>query len=314
MPADPRLWCWLEEKQMRVVWSSVLALAILACGGVAGRAAAAPQAKAAANDVALMPAEAAVAGWKAEGAPRVFTEADLYGYINGGAELFFEFGFDRLTLQKYKKGAHEVAVEIYRMTDPVAAAGTYLMKRGRETPDAGFRERHTVSRHQLLLQRHRYYVTVNNLTGGDGLKAELVTFGSAVASRLPADVPAAELKRLPPAGRVAGSERIFRGPVALQSLFTLGDGDILLQKGRVAGVAADYKGTDGASTLLVVEYPNAAAAQQAMASLQKNLDKYLKPVSSTAARLVFRDYEKKFGVATVKGPRLEVRLHLASAE
>lgn len=266
-----------------------------------------------ANDGALLPDETAVPGWKKNGAPRVFTRADLYGYIDGGAELFFEFGFEQLTLQKYKKGANEVAVEIYRMTDPGAAAGTYLMKRGKETRDPGFRERHAVSRHQLLFQRHRYYVTVNNLGGADGLVPDLVRFGSAIASRLPADAAPAELKLLPPAGRVAGSERLFRGPVALQSLFTLGDGDILQQKGRVTGAAADYKDQAGTSTLLVVQYPTAAAAAQAMALLQKNLDKYLERVSASPERLVFKDYEKKFGTATVKGPRLEVRLHLARA-
>lgn len=269
------------------------------------------------GDPALLPDGAAVPGWTKNGTPRVFTRADLYGYIDGGAELFFEFGFDQLTLQKYKKGPQEVAVEIYRMTDPVAAAGTYLMKRGRETPAPGFRERHTVSRHQLIFQRHRYYVTVNNLGGMEGLTPDLLRFGAAVASRLPADVPAAELKLLP-AGRTPGSERLFRGPVALQSLFTLGDGDILQQKGRIAGAAADYKdGAAGAkpagTTLLVVQYPTAAAASQAMAFLQKNLDKYLERVSASPGRLVFRDYEKKFGVATVKGARLEVRLHLPRA-
>lgn len=297
-----------------VVLFALLALTSPTAG--AGRAvippADAPQA-AAANDQALLPDEAAVPGWKKNGAPRVFTRADLYGYIDGGAELFFEFGFDRLTLQKYKKGTQEVAVEIYRMTDPVAAAGTYLMKRGKETPGPGFRERHTVGRHQLLFQRHRYYVTVNNLGGDAGLVPELVRFGSAVASRLPADVAPAELKRLPAAGRVAGSERLFRGPVALQALFTLGDGDILQQKERTTGVAADYKDASGASTRLVVHYATAAAAAQAMAFLQKNLDKYLERVSASPDRLVFRDYEKKFGVAAVKGPVLEVRLHLAKA-
>jgi hypothetical protein len=303
---------------MMRVFVAALVFSVLAAGSPAAAdvwdrpSSAAAQAQST-GDRGLLPEGAAVAGWTKGGAPRVFTSADLYGYIDGGAELFFEFGFDQLTLQKYRKGPQEVAVEIYRMTDPVAAAGTYYMKRGKETPDAGFRERHTVSRHQLIFQRHRYYVTVNNLGGGDGLVPDLVRFGRAVAARLPVNVPPAELERLPAAGRVAGSERLFRGPVALQSLFTLGDGDILQQKGRITGVAADYKDQAGASTLLVVQYPTTTAARQAMVFLQKNLDKYLERVSATPERLIFRDYEKKFGAATVKGTRLEVRLHLPRA-
>jgi predicted metal-dependent hydrolase len=60
-----------------------------------------------------------------------------------------------------------------------------------------------------------------------------------------------------------------------------------------------------------VPYPTAAAAKSAFASVQKNLDKYLKPVTATPGRLVFKDYENKFGVVSVAGPRLELRLHLA---
>jgi hypothetical protein len=242
---------------------------------------------------------------------RVFTKADLYGYIDGGAEVFFEFGFDSLTLQKYRSGANQVAVEIYRMADPSAAAGIYLMKRGKETPDASFKERHTLNRHQLMFQRHRYYVTINNLSGGDKAGPDLLKFGTLVAGKLPPATPAPELKRLPAAGLVAGSARLFRGPFGLQALYTLGEGDILQLGNRVMGVAGDYKDSGGTSTRLLVEYPDAATAKKAFAHLQANLDQYLKPSEKTAARLVFKDYESKFGVATLVGRRLEIRLHLA---
>ena len=45
--------------------------------------------------------------------------------------------------------------------------------------------------------------------------------------------------------------------------------------------------------------------------MQKNLDKYLKPVTTTPARLVFKDYENKFGLVSVAGSKVDVRLHLA---
>jgi len=97
---------------------------------------------------------------------KVFTSEDLYGHINGGAEAFLELGFEQLTVQKYRDGANELAVEIYRMTDPTAARGIYLARCGRETPDQALRERHTASRQQVLLQRHRYYMVVYNTAGG----------------------------------------------------------------------------------------------------------------------------------------------------
>lgn len=265
------------------------------------------------GDSALMPAEAAVSGWKKTDNLRVFTRADLYGYIDGGAELFLELGFEQLTLQKYRNGANEFAVEIYRMADPAAATGSYLMKRGRENRDATFAARHTINRHQLMFVRDRYYVTVNNLSGADQMQASLVKFGTEVAAKLPPDRVPAELAALPRPGLVPGSERLLRGPFGLQALYTLGDGDILLLGGKLVAVAGDYKDGTGNSTLVLVTYPEAASAKKAFANLQRNLDKYLKPVSSTATALVFKDYENKFGVVALNGSRITVRLHLPTA-
>jgi hypothetical protein len=271
----------------------------------------AAQATRPAGDSALMPVEAAVSGWKKADNLRVFTRADLYGYIDGGAELFLELGFDQLTLQKYRNGAHEFAVEIYRMTDPAAATGIFLMKRGKATPDPAFKARHTINRHQLMFTRDRYYVTINNLSGAGQMQAALVTFGTEVAAKLPPDRLPAELKALPQAGLVPGSERLVRGPFGLQALYTLGEGDILLMGGRTVGVAGDYRDASARTTVIRVTYPDAATAKKAFANVQKNLDQYLKPVASTATTLVFKDYENKFGVITVSGPTLEVKLHLA---
>ena len=71
-----------------------------------------------------------------------------------------------------------------------------------------------------MFVRERYFVTVNNLSGGDAPSAALVTFGSARSRpALPADRVPAELSLLPAAGRVPGSERLVRGPFGLQSIY-----------------------------------------------------------------------------------------------
>ena len=264
-----------------------------------------------AGDAALLPSDGFSGAWKKNGPTKVFRSEDLYGHINGGAEAFLELGFDQLTVQKYRDGANELAVEIYRMTDPTAARGIYLARCGKETPDPALKERHTASRNQILLQRNRYYLVLYNTAGGAANAPMLVKAAQAIVPKLPADAPVPALALLPPAGLVPGSARIIRGPVSLQALYTLGDGDILQLGGKITGAAGDYKDAAGASTLIVVDYPSPAAATAAFKHLKANLDTYLKPASATDSRLVFQDYEKKFGVASVNGKRLEIRLHLA---
>ncbi len=303
-------------------WIIAAALAVGAWPGLPGAmgpAMAPLSAQAAPADAALLPADG-FDGWTKSGKPRVYTKADLYGRIDGGAEVFLEIGFEQLLVQSYRKpGAasqpgSEFVIEIYRMTDATAARGMYVSKCGKETRDPSFRERHTVNRYQLMFQRGRYFVIIGNNGGRELLQPALVTFGAALATKMPPDSPVPALALLPKPNLVAGSERLIRGGFGLQGVFTLGDGDMLRLGGTLTAVAGDYAVPgQPPTTLIVAEYANPAAARAALQYVQGHLDRYLTVVSKGDARLVFQDFEKKYGVATVTGRRLEVRLHLAKA-
>jgi len=265
----------------------------------------------AADDSAILPPDGFLGRWKKVDAPRRFAQADLYGYIDGGAELFLEYGFEQLTVQKYRKGSDQFTVEAYRMTDGPAAAGVYMMKAGRETPVSGFKERHTANRYQIQFSRGRFFVVLNNLSGKEALAGDLVKFASYIASKLPPASPIVELQTLPREGMVPGSARLVRGAYGLQAVYTLGDGDILLLERKLTAATADYRSTNGAYTLILATYPDPAHAKRAFDHLQKNLDRYLKVVDQTPGRFVFEDYSKKYGVVSVVGRRLEARVKLA---
>jgi len=292
-----------------------------ACGPAAGLLlAAAVAAVGGPLDAALLPPDRFLGVWGRVAAPVAFTRADLYGRINGGAEVFLELGFEQLVVQRYRNAAGatpggssptgaEIEVEIYRMADATAARGIYLARRGTEARDPTLRERHTAGRHQLMLQRDRYFVVVTNRSGAD--VAVLVRFGRQVASGIRADGPVPALALLPREGLVAGSERLLRGAVGLQAIYTLGEGDLLQLGGTTTAAAADYRDAGrGPHTRIVAEYGTAAAALAALRHVKANLDPYLKSVSATETRLVFTDYEKKYGVVAVTGRRLEVVVHL----
>jgi len=294
--------------------AGLLLVAAIAAVGVVVARAAAPL------DAALLPPDRFLGVWGRVAAPVAFTRADLYGRINGGAEVFLELGFEQLVVQRYHNAAGatpggsnptgaEVEVEIYRMADATAARGIYLARRGKEARDPTLRERHTVGRHQLMLQRDRYFVVVTNRSGAD--VAVLVRFGRQVATGIPVDGSVPALSLLPREGLVAGSERLLRGAVGLQATYTLGEGDLLQLGGATTAAAADYRdAARGPHTRIVAEYGTAAAALAVLRHVKTNLDTYLKAVSATDTRLVFTDYEKKYGVVAVTGRCLEVVVHL----
>lgn len=265
---------------------------------------AAPQA----GDPGVLPGDKFLGGWSRLAPLQVWNPATLYGFIDGGADLFLEFGFEAVTVQGYRNGEDEFSVEIYRMSDPLAALGIYLAKCGEETPDPTLALRHTLGRYQLVFVKDRYYGIINNESGRAAWVRDLVAFARHLSSRIPDQAGPDPFTLLPAAGRKPGSERLIRGPLALQALFTLGPGDILSLRGRWTAAAAVY----GEATRIMADYGEEAVADAAFRHLAGNLDPYLKPLERGASRLVFEDFTHRFGRIERAGARLSIELGLAS--
>jgi hypothetical protein len=269
------------------------------------------------DDPGFLPDDDFLGVWKKKGPPRFYDSVNLYGYINGGAEVFFELGFERLDMQHYERGEDAIGVEVYTMTDAAAALGIYLMKCGRETPDSIFDERHTTNRFHLLFRKGRAYVLIANLEETEGGAEALLPFARHVAVGLPGGEEEEYFAILPEEGRIAGSERVIRGQFTLQRVYSLGEGDILrLEKnnassGPVTAVAADYRtDEEGAVTRVAADYPDKAAADAALDSVKTNLDRYIEPLSSDDTSLTFRDYAGRKGLVKVAGRRLEITVNM----
>ncbi len=58
---------------------------------------------------------------------RVFTGTALYGFMNGGADLFFEFNVERLTNRDITYNGEEYTIDIYELPTSEDAFGIYSM-------------------------------------------------------------------------------------------------------------------------------------------------------------------------------------------
>lgn len=253
-----------------------------------------------------------VPGWQLSGPIQTYGPAALYNVIDGGAELFLEMGFGDLRVQKYRGAGAEIAVEAYRMENPAAALGIYLLKCGRETPLAGIAARNSGDRFQVALVKGDYFVFVNSFSGREELLPVMTELANRVAVAIPPGAPVRELDILPADDRVPGSSLLLRGPYSLQSVFTLGDGDILQLNGKTFAAAAVYREADGTSyTLIVAPYGDAARARAAFANLRRHLDPYLQVLDAGGDVIVFKDFQNLFGRAELRGERIAIRVKLA---
>jgi len=250
-------------------------------------------------------------GWAKSGPLRTFTGQDLFNQIDGGAELFLEFGFIKLRLQGYARDKAELTLNAYEMESAASALGVYLMKMGKETPFPEIGARNSCEEIQLTVLKGRYFIQVDNLGEVPAATAEAVALANAFLAGVanePANTP---LDALPSEGKLAGSERLVRGPYGLQPYFTFGEGDTLSLGGRTYGALAAYRMPGGASfTRLVVPYPDPEASAAALAHLKANLDPYMKVAADRPDGFDFVDFQGKKGTVVRSGAVLDIRFSI----
>jgi len=276
------------------------------------------------SEESLFPKDNEIPGWNSSGPVREFNRNGLYGHINGGSELFLEFGFQILKLQQYrdKSNKEKITIETYRMDCPEAALGIYLMKCGDESSVAEIDSnlRHTGDQHQIMIMKSNYFVIVNNFGGNPSLLPDMVKFANYTLAKIPAIKPAADLfSLLPEKNKVPGSEMLFRGPFSLESIFTFGEGDVLLLNDKIFGVTAKYRLKNSTDDLtdsqefynrLIIRYPDEEYSKKAFNYIKTHLDSYIQIIEKKKDSLIFKDYRQKFGIISLDGNKISIQINL----
>lgn len=150
---------------------------------------------------------------------RVFTGAGLYGFMNGGADQFLEYGVSRLVTRDVVYKGEEFTVDIYDMPTPEDAFGIYslhIFKCTRADNDGCI---DCLSPYQLQTVAGSRYVSVVFPSGSEAARAladELVRYyAPAEGQPLPA-IPQALSLAPPYSGRV----KLLRGPISVSSAST----------------------------------------------------------------------------------------------
>jgi len=252
-------------------------------------------------------------GWVKSGNPKKFSRNDLYGHINGGAELYLEFGFEELVVQRYTNDESELDLELYQMDTPEAALGLFLMTIHKESREGELKERYTLNQYQLITVKGNVFIKINNFNRAGFPRVAMLKLAESVFSNIKKSKKIKLFINLPSDNLVEGSERIFRGPFALQPVFTFGDGDILRQGGKIFGVMGEYKtGNDSESIkILVVPYQDEAYAAETFVYLYDNLDRYLQKLGHSDNKFSFKDYNDRFGLVELNNSKIRLTINLS---
>jgi hypothetical protein len=143
---------------------------------------------AAPNMEVLLPPTSCGIGWKMAGKPLFYDRENLSERINGEAELYFPYGFDRMAAARYvdeKNPAIGMDVEIYRMGSMLDAFGIFANYRHKDGSSLDIGAEASLSGTQLFLYQGPMFVHIQ-LTGAATIDPDvLAKCGRTVTSRLP---------------------------------------------------------------------------------------------------------------------------------
>ncbi len=241
-----------------------------------------------------------------------FDSQNLYGHINGGAELFLEFGFDELWVVYYENEDSEFNLELYQMAEPAAALGIYLAKCGSETPAPSIKARNTLNRYQLTAVKGCCFIQINNSSGDTTMQKPMIALMNHLLDQIEPAKDLALLNAIPSKHLVPGSIRLIRGPYALQPIYTFGEGDILQLGGVYYGIIADYQSKHSGFTQITIPYGEEDKATSVLKALKSGLDPYLEIIKTWPDGFAFEDYRERYGSAQRVADTLVLRIDLAT--
>jgi hypothetical protein len=252
-------------------------------------------------------------GWRADKPARHFRGKNLYGYINGGAELYLEFGFKNLIIKKYINGDNKLELELYQMINPDAALGIYLMKAGKEISIDNIGARNTANSYQILITKGEYFIQINNFSGDKNNQMAMISLSQKVLKQINTSERHNLFSYLPEEKMIPGTQLLFCGAYGLQAIYTFGKGDIFKLEGRIFGVAADYISEAGNTiTRLIIPYPEEMDAILGYKNVIEHLDPYLKIIDKGENHFIFKDFQNKYGIVQIEKDLLKLTIHLVS--
>ena len=214
------------------------------------------------------PGADAVAGWTPDGEIETYDRETIFDLVDGQADFFFVYGFERVAVQRYKNAEDVVLdVQIWQMIDDEGAYGLFSAGVAGEPVDVGNEGDGDPGR-RLAFWQDRYVAQL--FARQEIPDADLRSFAGAISAALPAggERPAL-VDRLPTGGMVPRSTVFFHEELSIQNEVWLGGENVLGLSPDTDGVLARYE-IDGATVhLLLVEYPDVAAASAAVEALER---------------------------------------------
>jgi hypothetical protein len=239
--------------------------------------------------------------WKEDGSPQEYKGEDLYSYINGGAEIFHEYGFKQVIVQDYtRKNGKSIALEIFEMESAKSAYGIYTFKTSTEGKELALGDKAQLADYYLNFWKGEFVVTLIGFDEDEETVKGLQKIARAVDTKIKSrGREPAFVSLLPEKDLIEQSIKYFKGNLGLYNSYPFFTQDVFRLK---KGIKGDYK-TE--YSVFIISYKDSKENPSRFNDVKKNfeesprykdfrsVDEKLFQVEDGKGKLVFVSYFKK---------------------
>jgi hypothetical protein len=235
-------------------------------------------------------------GWVKSGKFEIYDQENLFDYMDGGAELYLAYDFQKLAVQRYSSntqdsaGEKSITVEIYQMSSSPDAYGLFSFDREGEKVQLG--QKGVYAEGLLGFWKDRFFVRI--LGFPSNLKEMILKFGAEIDQKIKTTgKPPELLSKIPKDSLISNSDHFFHKQIVLNNLYFLSDKNILNLSDKTDCLLADYRFDGEIAKLLLIKYPNPGNAENAYESFNKS---YLRNEAAEKNKIIEIEKGKSVGL------------------
>ena len=202
--------------------------------------------------------------WRAVEQDASYDRATLYDYMNGGAEVYLSFDYQRVCVRRFLGPENnEIALDVYDMGSSAEAFGVFSVSI--EDPEVGIGQGSEFGAGLLKFWKDKYFVSIVNLGVDESADQMLLEVGKVVDAAIETTGPEPELLRLLPRGGLNERQSsFFHSNVILNNRFFIAAENVLKLTDETNCVFGEYGAVGDAGSLLIVQYPDVGQAEAAL--------------------------------------------------
>lgn len=255
----------------------------------------------------LMPSKT-TDGWVAQRAPQSFNKETLFEHIDGQADLFLHYGFQKsifAVFENQKASKEKIDLDIYDMGDPVSAFGVFSRFRQENRP-VGIGFDSYADDQSAFFYKGKYFVVLQGTeTSETGLKQLAQTVASKMTDKAE---PPKELKYFPQSGLKPGSTEYYPEGLMGRQFLKKGFKATYMSEDK-AGAQSEANADEKDRSLFIAIYDTSGQAESALKSFEEVLAKngkteVLSPVEPGCQTVKGNDAYQGQIILVQKGPYL----------